>query len=396
MKILFVVSGYYPDGAGSGTSVRNLAEGLAAAQHVVAVLRLSRDGKKHREYVNGVTIYHMPIRNIYNLGGRQKGKLKRLIWHTLDIFNPFAAWDFYKILRLEKPDVINTSVISGFSTSLFYVARMMNIRLIHTMRDYYLMCPQNAMFKNGRSCTTICAQCKPFAAARKISSGCVDMFLSNSGFVENHHRRLGAIPPEKPSFVQFNMNAGDDIAAPRKFEEGRRMRFGFIGRITETKGLPVLLEAAAKLPDRNWELKIAGRGDPAYIDRLKQIHDSDNIHYLGYMNAEEFYRAIDILICPSLYEEPLPRVVYEAYRFALPVIVARTGGTPEIVEEGRTGFVYDANDPDRLADYMMALSQDPVLYEMMSRNAAQKAKMFTRSAVTKDFLSKVQNMVNAS
>lgn len=393
MKILFVISSYSTDGAGAGMSVRYLAEGVLKKGHQPVVMRLSRDNHYSESVENGVKIYHLPMRNIYTLRGAQRNVPKRLVWHMIDMFNPWAAWDFYKILKKEKPDVINTSVVSGFSTSLFYVAKMAGVPLVHTMRDYYLMCPQNAMFKNGKNCETVCAACRPFKMVRTLSGRCVDMYLTNSEFVARHHKKFKALPAGKPCYTQFNMNADDVIAPPRKFPAGKKIVFGFIGRITETKGIEILLKAAQGLENDNWEIRIGGTGYKYYTDSLQQKFPDKRIVYQGHVDSGDFYGNIDILVCPSLYEEPLPRVVYEAYKAALPVIAARTGGTPEIVDDGETGFVYDARDTKKLAEHMNRLSSEPQIYEAMSRGAACKAEMFTASAISSEFISKLEEVL---
>jgi len=386
MKILFVVTAYYPDGAGSGRSVRNLAEGAQKAGHEVVVVRLSKDGEKSETILNDVKIHALPIRNIYSLsGGKKKTAFKRFVWHFFDIMNPLAAWDMYKILKKEKPDIVNTNVIAGFSTSIYYAVKMRGIPLVHTMRDYYLMCPQNAMFKDGHNCPSVCGKCKPFFYVRRFAARQVDLFLSNSEFVAEHHRKYGFLPRKKPCVVQFNMNGDDTIAKPRSLTTQGPVKFGFIGRITESKGINILLEATQKLQTKDWELRIAGKGKDSYMKHLQSQHNDGRIHFLGFAEPDSFYNDIDILICPSLYGEPLPRVVYESYQAAVPVIVARTGGTPEIVDDEKTGFIYSANNSDELAHLMDKLASTPDLYKQMSENAAEKAKLFTCSRITESF-----------
>lgn len=389
MKILFVISSYYPDGAGSGMSVRHLAESIARRGHESVVLRISRNGTSYEETRNGVKIYARPMRNIHNLGGPQKSMWRRAMWHCIDIFNPLSALDFYKILRREKPDVVNTSVIAGFSTSLFFVAWLMRIPLIHTLRDYYLLCPQNGMYRHGNSCESICASCRPFMLARKISGHFVTMYLANSEYVLRRHEMFHAFPKGKLREVQYNMNPDDKVAAPRKFP-AKEFTFGYIGRLAETKGIHVLLDAARKLKIDGWKIIIAGEGEKSYVELLKKYSDDPRIFFCGHADPDEFYGQVDALVCPSIYNEPLARVVYEAYRAALPVIAAGTGGTPEIVESGKTGHVYEARNADDLAAHMNSIASNPASYEALSAGAAEKAKIFACSAVTESFLNKVK------
>ena len=394
MKILFVISTYGPSGAGSGISVQNLAEGCAARGHETVVLCLLKDpdAEPFEETQNGVRVIHRKIRNLYPLGVKNNPKWRKLLWHLLDIYNPFAAWDTYKILKSEKPDVVNTSVIAGFSTSIHWIARLLKIPTIHTMRDYYLMCKQNAMYPNGKTCETICASCQPFLKTRVITSNYVSLFLANSQYVLDQHIKHKALPPNVPSFAQFNMNAGNEIDKARKFPKNRPLRFGFIGRLAPSKGLENLIKAFAIADTKNAELKIGGYGQENYVEQLKEQAKGLNIEFLGRVKAQEFYRDIDVLICPSVYGEPLPRVVYEGYRYALPVIASNAGGTPEIVDEGKTGFVYPADDTNVLAKYIEDILNDATLYTTLSKGAVRKAKDFTQDVILDQFFRHVKNV----
>ncbi|MEM7650460.1 MAG: glycosyltransferase family 4 protein [Pseudomonadota bacterium] len=396
MKILFVVSSYFPEGAGSGRSVRNLAEGCAQEGHSVSVLRLSRDGKSFEETLNDVRIYHRPTRNLYRLGGAKQPAWKRLIWHALDLINPYAMWDFYQILKREKPDIVNTNVIAGFSAGIFLIPKLMGIKLVHTMRDYYLMCPQNAMFKNGKPCDGVCASCQPFRLVRKQCARTVDLFLSNSDAVANKHKDNNALPSHTKCITQLNMNDGDDIAEARRFPKNRKLVFGYIGRLAPSKGIEILLKAVQETELKDFTLKIAGQGNDTYVESLKQKVKTQDIEFTGQADAEEFYKSIDILICPSVYDEPLPRVIYEGYAHALPVIAARSGGIPEIVDHEQSGFLYAPFDAHQLANYMNDLGSNPKRYEAMSKNAAAKAQLFKKSVITNQFLGHLQKLQEAA
>lgn len=395
MKILFITAKYYPEGAGAGRSVRNLAEAVVESGHEAVVLRLSKDGQKREEILDGVKIIYLPLRNIYWLDAKPSNPLVRLLWHAIDSYNILAARDVGKILDTEKPDIVNSNIISGFSVAIYKAVKKRGIKLVHTMRDYYLMCPQSGMFAGGHACEEICAKCKPFAAVRRHEARNVDLFLSNSNYVAQRHKSLGAIGEDKITYVQYNMNQDENIAAPKTLSKNNTIRFGFIGRLDPVKGLEIMLEATKHLKSQNWSLKIAGEGKPDYLASLHALWPDDRIEYLGFTKPDDFYNNIDILICPSVYAEPLPRVVYEAYRAALPVIASDTGGTPEIVDPGKTGFIYNAKDSNALAALMDKLMQDPELYKTLSEGAAAKAEIFKRSAIVGEYLARMETLLGS-
>jgi len=398
MKILYVVNTYFPDmNGGAPKSVQLLAQAMVADGHDVVVVRLS-DEKHITEYEHeGVKVYSLPIRNLYLPNEEHKpAKWKRLCWHLLDMFNPWAAYDFWNVLKKEQPDIVNSNTVSGFSTSIFHVTKIMNIKLVHTMRDYYLMCPQSGMYREKKNCESICNSCKPFAAVRKLASKNVDMFLGNSQFVVDRHNKHHVLPNEVSCYNQWNTNGDDEIVGRRSLHKPGFIRFGYIGRINELKGVDVLINACSEITTENWDLQVAGTADPDFMKKLEVLAPVGKVEFLNWVSAKGFYESIDVLVCPSTYHDPLPRVVYEAYKYGIPVIAASTGGTPEMVDHGETGYLYEANDVSALATLMgNACKIDHIEYERLSVFASEKAKLFTRTTILDSYKEHIDEVLKA-
>lgn len=393
MNILYVVQNYYPeDTGGAGRSVQMLAEAMARQGHSVSVVHLSNKKTKAPYIHNGVKIYPLPVRNIYYYyphAKKHKPAWMRIIWHAIDMFNPFTLWDFNQVLNEIKPDVVNTNTLSGFSTSLFYLVKWKGIKLVHTMRDYYLMCPQSGMYKNGCNCEEICSSCKPFSIVRRLACKKVDVFLANSQFVLDRHKHHAMLPDTAKHYVQYNMNAAGDMSPVRKRELTKPLRFGFIGNINATKGTDILIKACAKLNPEGWTLSVAGTGSDEFMDYVKAIAPP-NVSFLGWVSSAAFYKDIDILVCSSTYHDPLPRVIYEAYKSGLPVIASDRGGNPEIIEHGKTGFTYPADDINVLANILkQCLDMSAEDYEIMSCAALDKAVIFEPENILLDYNEKI-------
>jgi glycosyltransferase involved in cell wall biosynthesis len=392
MKILYVVNTYYPDvNGGAPRSVQLLAESMVSDGHTAIVVRLSDNAKIEIYEHNGVKVYSLPVRNIFF--PREEitpGKLARLVWHLIDMFNPLAAYDFWKILKTERPDIVNTNTIAGFSTSLFYVTKWMNAKLVHTMRDYYLMSPQSGMYEKGENCETIPLASKPWAFVRKLASKRVDLFLGNSQFVVDRHIELGCIAKDALCYNQWNTNGDNNISGIRKLQKQGELKFGFIGRINELKGVDVLIAACNKVTQNNWSLLVAGSGEETFVNGLKNNSPENKVEFLNWVQPEDFYSEIDVLVCPSTYHDPLPRVVYEAYKYGIPVIAAATGGTPEMVEHGKTGYLYEAKDVFKLASIMTdvcTITEND--YMKLSEHALKMAEGFTKDTILKSYKSRI-------
>lgn len=140
-----------------------------------------------------------------------------------------------------------------------------------------------------------------------------------------------------------------------------------IGSISERKGQKNLVGAMPLILSRCPSVKLIIAGvstDPKkrYEDELRGIIDSNRLHdavkFVGFVdNISEIYKITDCLVVPSN-DEPFGRVVVEAMLFGIPVIAARVGGIPEIIENGRNGILIDSNEPAVIADAVVGLLND--------------------------------------
>jgi glycosyltransferase involved in cell wall biosynthesis len=157
---------------------------------------------------------------------------------------------------------------------------------------------------------------------------------------------------------------------------------GFVGRISSWKGHEVFVEmaerAANRHPDALFVLAggaVPGQGDlvKTLRERLLQSPHADRIRYLGEVaDGPGLVAALDVLVACPTRPDPFPRVVEEALWHGVPVVAVRTGGLPELVNDGRTGRVVSAADPALLATALDEVLAPEVLASM-GRNAAHEA-----------------------
>ena len=98
-------------------------------------------------------------------------------------------------------------------------------------------------------------------------------------------------------------------------------------------------------------------GDEAYLAQLRSLA-GPNVRFLGWTSPEAFFPEIDILVLPSVWPDPQPRVTFEAFSYGVPVIGSRAGGIPEEIDEGRTGWLFDAGSAEALAEVIAARLTD--------------------------------------
>jgi glycosyltransferase involved in cell wall biosynthesis len=97
------------------------------------------------------------------------------------------------------------------------------------------------------------------------------------------------------------------------------------------------------------------------------------------------YAPLDVCVVPSRFREPFGLVAAEAGWAGLPVVAARRGGLPEIVADGETGFLVEAEQPKQLADQLQKLIQDPALRREMGEQGHERAlEHFTRERMVNE------------
>jgi sugar transferase (PEP-CTERM/EpsH1 system associated) len=154
---------------------------------------------------------------------------------------------------------------------------------------------------------------------------------------------------------------------------------GTVGRIEPVKDIPTLLSAVKKVADflGDWCLLIAGVGSEfqslnEYVigDPVLQKH----VRFLGDVrDVPGFLNALDVYLLPSIYEG-ISNSLLEALATGLPAIVTATGGNPEVIVDGDSGYLVPVRDPQAVADKLILLKQDDKLRRELGRQAEQRAR----------------------
>lgn len=203
-----------------------------------------------------------------------------------------------------------------------------------------------------------------------------------------------------PDNVVVLPNATNPLQVPAEELYKQRtapVRFLFVGRFADNKGIDVLLDAAGMLNDQGfkdlYQLDLIGKGP--LFEQIQETYTHTNVTFHGFVEDDELeqaYRDNHIFVLPTLFEG-MPTVVLEAMARAMPVIVTDVGATRELVDD-RNGKIIrkqDVRDLARTMQQFMEMPRDS--FAQLSRNSLDKfLTRFTWDAVARQHIDLFREM----
>lgn len=298
------------------------------------------------------------------------------------------------LCRRERPDIAHFHNVRPLITpSAFYACQSAGVPVVVTLHNYRLLCPAGQFLRDGK----ICEECVEKSLLRCVWHRCYrNSFMQSSAVVHMtfRHRKLQTyekvvdtiITPSEflkqklvdngfdQSKIEVKPNSVDGIEKSEN-DDGYAL---FLGRLSHEKGAHVALEAFSKLSafDKtdNFRLKVAGDG-PMAQELYAKYSDNKNIEFLGLVEREEAYNLIAncrFVVLPSICYENFPMTIAESFASGKPVIISRLGAPAGIVEEGITGLMAEAGNPDDLAEKIGVFANDVEMAHRMGNNARDK------------------------
>lgn len=304
-----------------------------------------------------------PIPNLYwPFDGVSRGVVARSAWHAVDSLLLLARQQVETLFDEVSPSVIVTHNLRGWGLAPWVVARERRVPVIQVVHDYGLICNAATLWR-GSPCHGLCRPCSVRARMTQRRWGGGHLVGVSRAVLETFQAYGVELPATTGVAHPVEAAATTAIASTPPNPGRAAQTFGFIGRIVPAKGLELLLEAV-RGTDRL--LLVAGAGEESYVSSLRDSAP-DNVIWLGWVEPEQFYTQIDVLVVPSAWPEPFGLVVVEAAEAGVPVLVADHPGLVEASQASSASFrSFDANDlgslRSALADPLSAYHQqaDPV------------------------------------
>ena len=297
------------------------------------------------------------------------------------------------LLKKERPDIAHFhNIWYLISPSAYYACKDAGVPVVQTLHNFRYFCVNGLLMRDGR----ICEECIGKLPWRGARYGCyrdsllyslplaltggihsiagtwknkVDAYIALTEFGKRKFIECGL--PSDRIFVKPNFLP--DSPEPNYSHKGYGI---FLGRISVEKGLNILIDAVniVRLNSKNHaSLKIVGDG-PLRENLEKTISDRkmNEIEFLGKKNFHECMELLQqsrFLVLPALCYENFPLVIREAYACGKPVIASRLGAMAELVEDGRTGLLFEPGNPEDLADKIQWMTEHETECIEMGKNA---------------------------
>ena len=303
------------------------------------------------------------------------------------LYNPKVIRQVFKIIASEKPDIILLHNIFPICSAglLWRLVRqpIPVVQYIHNFRPYSVngycwvnnqLCNSGldlnffpeiagASWQNSRIKTAWYAinlwLLHITGSYRKVSA-----WLAISEFMKDVFSNAG-IDRNKITVIKHSWNALNDSQKQLQVESAPKSPpyLLFLGRLTDEKGIRILVEAweIALSQNPNAELLIGGQG-PLEDWIRKQTQRLPRLRYLGHVSGKqkaELLAGTAAMVVPSIWWEPLGIVVYEAYDYEKPVLAAASGGLGETVTHEQTGLLHSPGNAKQLAEHMVELLANP-------------------------------------
>jgi glycosyltransferase involved in cell wall biosynthesis len=372
MNICFVALSFPPKGeptSGVGAQVRVLAEGLIAAGHSVQIATLGSSNATR--YESGIEVHEIRGGNLHWYIGKLPLLGRLFLEPVRELEYSIAAWK--GVRRAAKNGAVD--LIEGAETGMLFLTMRWRqspvvVRLHGEQYTFHKYTPGMRLTVGVRQARVL--QRMALRRAKLLISP------SRTHAVEIQHELKSELPiaivPNSVALDKVQVSSVDNVPEPNIVL--------YVGRIERRKGISTLLKAASQVGRVVPNVRFVFAGafhkcfQPAEFHKLAEdLKIAEQITVLGAIGYEQltsWYQRSALIVLPSHYET-FGMAAIEPMAFGKPVVVARGGALPEVVEDGVTGLVVDCGDASALSDAIVSLLSDGVKREAMGVAARERA-----------------------
>jgi glycosyltransferase involved in cell wall biosynthesis len=305
------------------------------------------------------------------------------------IANPLSVRKFTKFLEVEKPDVVHIhNLYPLINPAILPEAKKRGIPVIMTVHNFRLFCPNGLFYVDNEICEKCadmesvipCLVRKCLQSRGKTLGYALRHWRTNHFYWENVERFLCLTQFQRHKLIHYGIPAAKCRVLPnfideewlrkaRAAEEGTGDYVAFMGRLSEEKGIDLILEAAQQLPQIPFKIAAENRKETF------RLSATPNVEFVGYLTGDaqfEFLRQARIHLLASRCYESFPTSLPQAMALGIPEIVPAGGPMAHII--GDAGEVFQ---PGCLAETINRVYGDKALLRQYREAALMKREEFT-------------------
>lgn len=387
MRILMINKFLYPNG-GSETYIFKLGKALEEHEHEVQYFGMEHAGRCVGNNVNAYTS---------DMDFHKGSKLSKILYPIKTIYSSEARKKIRLVLDDFKPDVchlnnFNYQLTPSIILEIKKWSRQTGheCRIIYTAHDYQLVCPNHMMnnycsHENCEKClgghyyNCVKGKCIHGSKAKSLI-GCmeatfwnwkgtyrnIDTIICCSKFMKSkldESKVLQGRTIALHNFIDAATVAKEDIAT--KYMSDKYCLY--FGRFSEEKGIGTLIKACEALP----EVRFIFAGTGPMEAELNAVNNIENVGFQTGEKLETLIRQASFTIYPSEWYENCPFSVMESQMYGTPVIGAAIGGIPELIQNHKTGILFESGNVEELVGCIRELWNEEAKVSEMAENCAQ-------------------------
>ncbi len=276
-----------------------------------------------------------------------------------------------RLIKAESVDLLHAhNTLPLISPAVYWAAAADYKPVVQTLHNYRLLCPAATLYRQGQICQLCVDKTVKFPAVKyscyrgsTAASGAVCAMLAAHHWAGTFERKVNTYIAltefARGEFCKGGMPAGRVEVKPNFLMEDPGVGAGdggyalFAGRLTEEKGLTVLLDAWSKAT-AGIRLKIAGDGPmQGYVrERAAAIAGVEFLGACDHDRVLELLKQAAFLVFPSRWFEGMPMIILEAMACGTPVVGFGLGSMNDLIEDGINGVQLKFDDPNSLPDFL--------------------------------------------
>jgi glycosyltransferase involved in cell wall biosynthesis len=372
MKILMINKFLHPSG-GSETYIFKLGDYLKSIGHEVQYFGMEHDGRcvdnNAQQYTSDMDFHN-------------GSKLKQLTYPLKTIYSSEAKKKLNIVLKDFQPDIIHINNFNyQLTPSIIYASNNYKkkankkVKIVFTAHDYQLVCPNHMMFDSQHK---VCEKCIGGNYINCTKGSCIHSSKAKSliGTMEaTLYKTLGTYKYIDnviccSEFLKGKMDTNPDLAgktvAMHNFIDNienndvdKENYVLYFGRYSKEKGIETIINA------KNIKFICAGSGELE-----DEINSNEHITNVGFKSGKELEDLISKAKCsvyPSIWYENCPFSVMESISLGTPVVASNIGGIPELIDDGKTGILFEAGNVASFENAINSIINDDAKADEMAK-----------------------------